>query len=120
MLEALQIAAALPPTSWVRPCFLRRLGRLIPVWLDPIDVFLDGNDRMSAAQLRDLTRLRDLLQSLPDGPELLQPYRKYLEELAEYTRERDPPRHALLEDLLARALEGAEREPTSKNTAVPP
>ena len=103
MLEAMQVAADLPPTSWVRPCFLRRLGHLLPGWLDSFDARLMADDRMSEAQLRDLARLRDLLRRLPDGAELLQPYRKYLEELAEYTPERDPPRHVILAELLAMA-----------------
>jgi hypothetical protein len=106
MLEALQAAADLPAENWVRRHFLSRLGDLVPAWLDSFEVWIFADDRMSWGELRDLARLRDLLRRLPDGAALLHDYRDYLDKLSDYTRERDPPRHALLEELRALAAAG--------------
>jgi hypothetical protein len=119
MLEALWITSDMPDTSWARTSFFRRFTGLIPVWLDSREIWL-ADDRMSEAELHDLSRLRDLLHRLPDGADRLQCYRKYLETLCEYTRERDPLRHAILEDLHALALKGDERETTGKHDTAQP
>jgi hypothetical protein len=42
---------------------------------------------------------------LPHGAEILQPHRDYLQAMCDYTRERDPPRYGLLQDILALASE---------------
>jgi hypothetical protein len=104
LLHAALIAVALPATSWVRSRFLRRVEGLIPLWVDSADIWALQKDRMSAEQLRDLTRLRELLRKLPQGAEILDAHRDYLEAMCDYTRERDPPRHELLQDLLALTL----------------
>jgi hypothetical protein len=104
LLEAAVVASEFPATCWLRPLFLGRVERLVPLWVDSEDAWLFRQDRMSVEELRDLTRLGKLLRDLPDGAELLQPYREYLANLCDYTRERDPPRYELLQDLLALAL----------------
>jgi hypothetical protein len=110
LLEAAVVVSELPPTCWLRPYFFRRLEQFIPLWVDSEDAWLFRQDRMSAEELRDLTRLGKLLRDLPDGVAILQPYQDYLAALCDYTRERDPPRHELLQDLLALALKrGARR-----------
>ncbi len=108
-LEAAVVASEMPTTCWVRPYFLRRVGRMMPLWVDSEDAWLFRQDRMSAEELRDLMRLGKLLRDLPEGAEILHPYRDYLANLCDYTRERDPARHELLQDLLALALKRGTR-----------
>jgi hypothetical protein len=104
LLEAAVVASDLPKTCWIRTHFLRRVEGLVPLWVDSEEIWLFQKDRMTAEQLQDLLRLRELLRKLPHGAEILRTHRDYLEAMCEYTRERDPPRHELLQDLLALAL----------------
>jgi hypothetical protein len=104
LLEAAQVSATLPEGNWVRACFLERLGQVLPVWLDPLALWLEQNDRMPEAQLRDVAALDRLLRSVPEGPRLLHPYHNYLAELCAHTAERDPPRSEIVQSLLALAL----------------
>src|SRR5262249_31993126 len=104
LLEAAVIASDLTATCWVRADFLHRVEGLVAPGIDSEEICLFQKARMSAEQLRDLHRLRELLRKLPHGAAVLQPHRDYVEAMCDYTRERDPPRHELLQDLLALAL----------------
>ncbi len=104
MLEATQIAAKLPAGSWIRACFLSRLGQTLPIWLDSWGLWLDPGHPMPEDQLRELASLEELLRQLPEAQEILKPHQDYLEKLCADTQERDPPRHAILESLAVLAL----------------
>jgi hypothetical protein len=100
LLEAAQGAAELPAGNWVRTCFLRRLGQMLPLWLQTSREFLlEQQDNMPEDRLRELAGLRDFLQGLPEASDLLAPYSSYLAELCADTQQRDPPRGAILEAL---------------------
>jgi hypothetical protein len=109
LLEAARLAARLPAGSWVRACFLRRLGQALPVWADPVDLWLQNEDRMPDAQMQELAGLCELLRQVPEGRDILGPYQDYLAELCAYTRERDPRRCEVLQGLLALALKRGSR-----------
>ena len=102
LLQAIIAALELPITSWVRARFVPRLA--LALWLDSDNIWLRQDNRTTDEQLQDLARLVELLRKMPKRVEILQPYQEYLAEMCEYTRERDPPRHEMLEDLLALAL----------------
>jgi hypothetical protein len=104
MLETTRLASDLPTGSWVRASFLGRFRELLPVWMDSLELWLEQGDRMPEGQLRELAGLRDLLCRLPEGREFVRAYQDYLAKLCEYTRERDPARSEILEDLLALSL----------------
>jgi hypothetical protein len=103
MLEAACIVADLPAGSWVRSCVLKEFRQMIPDWLTSYEEVFDKG-RMQEEQLHDLVRVRDLLRRLPESRDMVQPYKDYLVELCAFTKEPDPTRSALLEDLLALAL----------------
>jgi hypothetical protein len=104
LLLAARFAADLPAGNWVRASLLRRLGYLLPVWLDPPDLWLMSHDHMPPDQLARLATLHGLLQSIPEHRELLEPYRDYLTELCAYTQQHDPARLEPLQGLLALSL----------------
>ncbi len=104
MLEAARLAADLPAESWVRRCFLNRLGPMVPLWLHPLKLWLEQREQMQDDQLRNLAWLQELLRKLPEGPELLQPHRDYLDQLCPFTQEHDQPRFEVLQNLSALAL----------------
>jgi hypothetical protein len=102
MLDAVCLAAKLPSTSWVRTSFLEKFRLMIPQWADPwYPVF---PFRMPEDQLLDLARMHDLLCCLPEGGEMLRPYQDYFLALCTYTKQGDPARSAILEDLLTLSL----------------
>jgi hypothetical protein len=104
MLDATQLAADLPVGSWVWAGFLERFRGMLPVWLDPPNLWLAEGRRMSPDQLRELTRVRELLCRLPEGRAIVEPYWDYLNELCDAVRKRDPSHWEILQDLLALSL----------------
>jgi hypothetical protein len=102
-LDAIEIVCAWPEGSWVRSAFLARFERTFSAWLDEGAMWLYQDNRATPEQLRDLERVRDLLASLPGSPGVLAEHREYLIKLLEFTKEHDPPRSAIVEQILTLA-----------------
>jgi hypothetical protein len=102
MLGAVQAASRLPAGSWVRADFLERFGQMLPIWLDPIEVWQRA--AMSSEELASLASVNELLRRLPEGPQLAAPYQDYLAELSAHAEGYDRPRSEILQSLLALTL----------------
>jgi hypothetical protein len=116
LLDAIGFAAALPADSWVRTRFLERLRRTLPLWTEWFDLFVADKEGkptvplLEPARLHELTQLRDLLCSLPERAEMVEPYRDYLAALVESAEKRDPARAELLQEIyLMAAKRGCRR-----------
>lgn len=104
LLDACSIAAGLPADSWVRGRFLERLRNSLPLWIYWYDLHTvqdgkPGEPLREPGRLHDLTRLRDLLRSLPEAVEILERYQVYLAHVWELAEKRDPPRGEIIRDI---------------------
>jgi hypothetical protein len=115
LLDACGIAAALPTDSWVRSRFLERLGSALPLWTEWFDFEVVAKDGhlaqpwLDPARLHELTQLRELLCSLPEGPEIVEPYQEYLASLWASAEKRDPPRADVIRDIYLLAAKRGDR-----------
>jgi hypothetical protein len=103
-LAAARIAAELHADCWVRGRILAGFAQMLPLWLDPVELWFDKQDQMPADQLQELQSVGELLRRLPEAAVLLKPYCGYLADLCGYMQKHDPPRSEVMEDLLVLAL----------------